>query len=651
MEEQILAVDLSTEQTLEVNLPEQDNVAQIDVYWQDEVVLDLDASLMYIVSGQQEIQDYVENTSKPEINRYIDEYAKPIVSEVIDQIATPIIDEYFENTVKPSITEFAEEEMAGYAATATAQVALATEQAGIATEKADEASETAKIVDEKVQEFSQTTEASKTEFANFAQEKTEEFEQTAITATEQAVGSAEHARIWAEGEQAEVQELGGELSSKGWANLAKESNALAAASASQSASYASASASSAKESADYAELAKQYGNDKLNQTNITNCITEIPQDIKLELVDGVLTLKAGSKVYVPNGFEADGVTPKFDEVVVESDVIGLQWGTVTASNISEMYNPITKDITPWEHLYSGSTAPTQTFCIWYDTTNNLVKWTADGGASWGSGMALPLSLSNYSNGSVTSINQVFNGFGYIGSTIFALPGVKGLIPNGRNADGSLRNIEFTVNKHTIRDLSEVFTTFQGITIFLKDTGDINLVSPLRCLSGDFINIPKTLSNTYATVYYATDVNKYYSSSGSTTPNWEEINQTKIANALYDGEKIISFTPKTTFRAVDYNSALSLGMPSSRYIDLTLGSSGTTYTAPVNGYVVFGKAASGAGQYINLSSGYITNQVVSNASSNILSIYIPVAKGHQFKANYSVGGATNSFRFIYAKGEE
>ena len=38
---------------------------------------------------------------------------------------------------------------------------------------------------------------------------------------------------------------------------------------------------------------------------ITNCITEIPQDIKLELNNGILTLKAGSKVYVPNGFETD----------------------------------------------------------------------------------------------------------------------------------------------------------------------------------------------------------------------------------------------------------------------------------------------------------------------------------------------------------
>ena len=48
-----------------------------------------------------------------------------------------------------------------------------------------------------------------------------------------------------------------------------------------------------------------YGNKKISKvylgTQNTNCITEIPNDIKLELSNGTLTLKAGSKVYVPNG--------------------------------------------------------------------------------------------------------------------------------------------------------------------------------------------------------------------------------------------------------------------------------------------------------------------------------------------------------------
>lgn len=37
----------------------------IEVYWQDEVVLDLDVELMYIKSGQDEIKHYVMNVSMP----------------------------------------------------------------------------------------------------------------------------------------------------------------------------------------------------------------------------------------------------------------------------------------------------------------------------------------------------------------------------------------------------------------------------------------------------------------------------------------------------------------------------------------------------------------------------------------------------------
>ena len=58
----------------------------------------------------------------------------------------------------------------------------------------------------------------------------------------------------------------------------------------------------------------------LTNNNISNCITEIPQDIKLELNNhGTLKLKAGSKVYVPNGFESDG-SNRFDEIVIENNI-------------------------------------------------------------------------------------------------------------------------------------------------------------------------------------------------------------------------------------------------------------------------------------------------------------------------------------------
>ena len=125
-----------------------------------------------------------------------------------------------------------------------------------------------------------------------------------------------------------------------------------------------------------------------------------------------------------------------------------------------------------------------------------------------------------------------------------------------------------------------------------------------------------------------------------------------------GFRNINLLSKTQFDGISELDAENLyavygsgvGLPSSNYDDLSLGASGTAYTAPANGWVVFGKAASAAGQYINLSSGVNVVQVVSYASGNILSICLPVLKGKTFRASYTVAGATNSFRFIYGEGE-
>ena len=74
---------------IDVNIGDQ----VLEVYWQDEVELNLDMNLMYIKSGQKEIQDYVDNVSKPEIDNYIETQAKPIVAEVVTQIAEPTVNE------------------------------------------------------------------------------------------------------------------------------------------------------------------------------------------------------------------------------------------------------------------------------------------------------------------------------------------------------------------------------------------------------------------------------------------------------------------------------------------------------------------------------------------------------------------------------
>ena len=102
------------------------------------------------------------------------------------------------------------------------------------------------------------------------------------------------------------------------------------------------------------------------------------------------------------------------------------------------------------------------------------------------------------------------------------------------------------------------------------------------------------------------------------------------------------------------SGSGFGFPSNRYIDLTLGASGTSYTAPANGYFYFSKKSSATGQYAVMTNG--TDGVAGelgdgNAASGFgVHILRPVRKGESVKINYTVAGATNYFRFIYAEGE-
>lgn len=96
---------------------------------------------------------------------------------------------------------------------------------------------------------------------------------------------------------------------------------------------------------------------------------------------------------------------------------------------------------------------------------------------------------------------------------------------------------------------------------------------------------------------------------------------------------------------------SLSMPSSKYIDLTLGASGTTYTAPANGWIAISKVSTAAHQYLCIYRSHFRTQVHSTTKDQYLEAYAPIRKGEQFKINYVAGGTTNMFKFIYAEGEK
>ena len=272
-------------------------------------------------------------------------------------------------------------------------------------------------------------------------------------------------------------------------------------------------------------------------TNVTNCITEIPQDIKLELNNGTLTLKAGSKVY-----KGDGTVVNITgDIIIHSGTLGsitaLFMVFIDINNVAVRAEP--------RFVASGDTNPGSGYYVWFDTSNKVIKQSISADGNFTTVLSLPIGIYQRTNGVATRIDQVFNGFGYIGSTIFVLPGVKGLIPDGRNKDGTLKNIEFTT--------SSVLTSTQEVTgwngkwsLYLSASSIGYHPTELEYISD---TKPNSVYTTTAYWYSPLDNKLYFTQDTGAT--WTQSTGLHCVDYTENSSKITSITHKTAFHAVDY----------------------------------------------------------------------------------------------------
>lgn len=330
----------------------------------------------------------------------------------------------------------------------------------------------------------------------------------------------------------------------------------------------------------------------LNHTNISNCITKIPQDIKLELKDGLLTVKAGSKFYVPNG------AGKFDVLVTEKDMSSTYSNAGGGQNMLLLISDGSSyDTLSPTSVSSGSTdnlAGTP-YHAWYDTTNNLVKLYLEDGVTVKRHLSLPFAITHgHNDGSgnvgVDGIDQVFNGFGHVGSTAFALPGIEVLIPNGRNEDGSLHNVKVTTSKVSIE--SGGGANQKDIYYGITNTGKLTLNG----------------------VYHYDSVNNF-AYNGTT-----KVGAAFVGSFNKSNSKIENFTIPVAFHAVDYSDFISKA-------NKDLSNLPSDYDYIIKTYV------SGTTWYRKYKSGWVEQGgFLSTSSSSVHTVTLPVAMKN---TNYTV----------------
>lgn len=267
----------------------------------------------------------------------------------------------------------------------------------------------------------------------------------------------------------------------------------------------------------------------VNYDNITNCITEIPQDIKLELSDGKITLKAGSKCY-----KADGTY-----VITTAD------STITGTNADGIIYFNGSNGIGWaqkSECYVQDTAPTATqYMLWWDTVNNVVKHTNNRGSSW-QNVGLPVGTFTAGATQIVSLDQVFNGFGYMGTAAFTLPGVKGLIPNGRNADGTLNNLAFVVLNLIVNQSLSNGNSVKSQILSLGSNGYPHWYNYI----GVYDRPPKVVQ--YAAYYNSTENNFYFAHSAT---EWTLTPRCTAGYFSADAGRITLFKTYQAFHAVDY----------------------------------------------------------------------------------------------------
>ena len=391
----------------------------------------VDEATMNITDIVSDAEGSITNIAVTEANKAIANAAQ----EATDT-ATANVNSYVDGTVKPSLQTYVDQAQADANSAATSM-----EQAAL----------------------------SATAASSYASNASADADNAAESATHAATSAAdsehysEDSRIWAEGTDSEVQGLGGAHSSKVWADRAEQAAAKA-------------------------EASTQGG----FYNRVHDCILENPRYIIWEQDGNTLTLKAGTKLWYPDG----------RSVVLENDISGtmtssrdLVWVDLENNTLlfkdSAIGGPTSSEYSK-EHPSDGyATNGT----VLYDKTENKFK-TSDGSA-WVGDWTIPLPVKAIYNSTTRTYSLVINESTFNKGMIVFRPGLDGVeyifIPegiktlacSGLKTDGSYNNVKYTTP--SVMTLDEDSSYYQPHYFAIKTDGTVQISdSGFKVTDGNYL---------------------------------------------------------------------------------------------------------------------------------------------------------------------
>lgn len=244
---------------------------------------------------------------------------------------------------------------------------------------------------------------------------------------------------------------------------------------------------------------------------------------------------------------------------------------------------------------------------------------------------------------------------YTSTSITVKQGLKVLFANGRNADGTLKNIEYTLPEDYTLTIDTLVDTDRTVCLVYdvnSDTVDLWTDKSDKVYIGSAYPSSITLDPNSCLYNPYTNVYSHYNGSA-----WVDYPAVYLGNIRTSNNTFTNagFTnPVDILKRTDFRELSGVSMPSKNYsIVLSNPANNSTYTAPSDGYFFLIYRVNNGGGWATMRND--TNGItVGGIGSYYTGIFnrwlLPVLKGDVVHVNYD-GSAPTYFRFIYAQGSE